>query len=1384
MNIDLYNKYYETKFKNVILLKKRNNSLRKYCSKMSNIQIGGGVYYSEDIGEPISEIAKIDLSVNENNKKIMNYLYRLDEFVEQMSSTSPEQLKELNDKIKYLTNKNSNLDLQMVTLIKENANVKSEKVVGLQNQIKELNKKNVQLNLQIQNIEIGLATKDKIINNLKRENKELDANISEVKSILVAFKKSTSEDVTKKNAKITAVQNETNELQLRKDAVDSEMERIKQQLQTLKEECDNKIGKEQLNAKIKSVEQNFANKLPDYDKGLIEYIKQQGGSLKPVNQIYKDLDKLEKVVVESKKIENDIINAHVKKYVKDNKIKIKDITREIKNLFRNRHKFLKNRIIYNGIIGGAKQYETLVKAFMTSNNIQFPQEHYASILLDLKEVIKGESGDSRGIIENIYKVVLGKDKSELTKQENKFFDANAKTIKQLGEEIISLLSDCEAEDADKSGSIQINNIKNQTGILEKLYDLLTAPMDVAIQKKAKAYLPVNAPADLKNLFKGQDEKITDKAKTIKKYYIKKIKSLLGSAETKLQELTSFMQNNRTWSIDEEIKKELCQILGDFNKNLGKVKRELVPGLKYIVNKYEDISGAVRVYVRINDFNISKEEKSNENKNCSENTCLGRSYVIEKIAGEETNFIISRNACDHDPFFEKRKRDKSKSKGINMYDDVINNKLLEKFGMDEFKRFGSFFGTYENVTNKILFEGNPDKANNPPLKDALLQAAEGYSIVLFGYGYSGSGKSHTLLSGEDNMLGSVMKEVKKQHATISIREISELYGYYSIEKKKIISNRYYILEEELQDQKEIMVVTEKNKHIKDVDILWDNINDKDETIRNNQMYAILESIEDLRKKPRIANMDRKGEYKTQDLIPATIKGTPNNSASSRSHLFISLKIKSITGTEGYITFVDMAGIEDPIEIAISIYPFIDMRTVIDPFKGDKRASQDKWAQLTPKIFTDNITAKWELAKHFDKVVDDLLNVGTSVCKKVADPKWKWKSLIDCNKALKNEVVFRVQYQKWNVKTSRYFIVKQKYETDAIDFTNQKLAAEQEDKNSMNDPKVLNKYLKKMKDIQEKLLSKGQAFTLLKDIKNAMYYWSELIYTETIEKSERQFIMKNFPFFEEKSKRSKRYKEKELMGYYKGLNNQVTKIITSWLDTNLKDEQGTKPYYFLKFIQTLKTGKAGMDNSDTRNKKVRERFDLLINYCFGCMIISGIIEDFENLKKGLISYKQGNKVYKMPSLKTTITYKEYLELVQEGIYINETINHLSYYFKKKNHPKTIVNNNEISVQPMSGIDYTQVSNRRDIGDNQKIMLSLKTYLSSKFIFNPAYRDGTIKNNDYVQIKKILTELDKLSPPDKPSKFIMMCLLRPEIDAKFCSGARATLKFAKSVCSTCTD
>jgi hypothetical protein len=90
-----------------------------------------------------------------------------------------------------------------------------------------------------------------------------------------------------------------------------------------------------------------------------------------------------------------------------------------------------------------------------------------------------------------------------------------------------------------------------------------------------------------------------------------------------------------------------------------------------------------------------------------------------------------------------------------------------------------------------------------------------------------------------------------------------------------------------------------------------------------------------------------------------------------------------------------------------------------------------------------------------------------------------------------------------------------------------------------------------------------------------------------------------------------------------------------------------------------------------------------------------------------------------------------------------------------------------------------NEKD-GWDPKIGLSVKNYLPSKFLYNPDPKTETKLN--HVLIKNILSKLDKLSGQGKPSKFIMMCLLRPEVDSTFCTGARATLEFAKSVCSTC--
>ena len=111
---------------------------------------------------------------------------------------------------------------------------------------------------------------------------------------------------------------------------------------------------------------------------------------------------------------------------------------------------------------------------------------------------------------------------------------------------------------------------------------------------------------------------------------------------------------------------------------------------------------------------------------------------------------------------------------------------------------------------------------------------------------------------------------------------------------------------------------------------------------------------------------------------------------------------------------------------------------------------------------------------------------------------------------------------------------------------------------------------------------------------------------------------------------------------------------------------------------------------RDIECEEKYAILMNYCFGCMILNGIIKDFEDMNvkaldkngketdKFKIEYKQKvNQNGKKEVVKqynggflngVQISESDYTELIEEGIFINETINHLAFYFKKKNKPNT--------------------------------------------------------------------------------------------------------------------
>ena len=90
-------------------------------------------------------------------------------------------------------------------------------------------------------------------------------------------------------------------------------------------------------------------------------------------------------------------------------------------------------------------------------------------------------------------------------------------------------------------------------------------------------------------------------------------------------------------------------------------------------------------------------------------------------------------------------------------------------------------------------------NSPGLKDAILQATDGYSIIVFGYGYSGAGKSYTLL--DDDKKESILfqfvnddKIKKGSGINIELNKIYELYGWYDIENRQMESEVIYLDDE--------------------------------------------------------------------------------------------------------------------------------------------------------------------------------------------------------------------------------------------------------------------------------------------------------------------------------------------------------------------------------------------------------------------------------------------------------------------------------------------------------------------------------------------------------------------------------------------------------------
>ena len=321
-------------------------------------------------------------------------------------------------------------------------------------------------------------------------------------------------------------------------------------------------------------------------------------------------------------------------------------------------------------------------------------------------------------------------------------------------------------------------------------------------------------------------------------------------ETLKAKLKESLENLYTRSIETlkflfENDKITVQVNDNYTNELNKAKSqygELNKLRSVILELYEKVYGQVRVYIKVGgDFaNYSQQLQMME---------IPGTQILPKI----------KELCSGTPQYEKEE-----------FADVIGYKEQAKL------ETGIVSSLIYNIQN-----------NNP--------------VVLFSYGFSGSGKTHTLFNINDGIVYKCINEFLSKEWTVSIAAVFELYDSKEYEYPGLGGINKERLESEYAG-KLIMLYSSDGFH----KFTKDEIKFKG---KQEGPHAVIvdENISGIN--PKISNINEflsaynniNYHIKTKERI----KNTPNNANSSRSHLFIVFNVNATL-----FTVVDMAGNEDP------------------------------------------------------------------------------------------------------------------------------------------------------------------------------------------------------------------------------------------------------------------------------------------------------------------------------------------------------------------------------------------------------------------------------------------------------------------------------------------
>ena len=234
--------------------------------------------------------------------------------------------------------------------------------------------------------------------------------------------------------------------------------------------------------------------------------------------------------------------------------------------------------------------------------------------------------------------------------------------------------------------------------------------------------------------------------------------------------------------------------------------------------------------------------------------------------------------------------------------------------------------------------SPTLSNNidfyKEIEGTLKLIENGYNIILFGSGFSGSGKTYTLIDAPDSVLKQYFNKLNntnielyvfEQYGKLNINDGMKLDDIFSGSKSQF-SEKIYIYNQ-LNDKINEVKINPKQK-------LDGLINDTKNNILKNKSITDIINVLNQIKKYRIE----------KNRIRVTI----NNKESSRGHIYYLFKINFSSGKVGYMTIIDMGGQESPKEIMLDY-----MGGDSESFKNYFDLLYGLWTNYKPKKELGNI-----------------------------------------------------------------------------------------------------------------------------------------------------------------------------------------------------------------------------------------------------------------------------------------------------------------------------------------------------------------------------------------------------------------------------------------------